>query len=340
MTSGTRNALSPYQPKSAQSKSARFSRLLVPARTPRVLAPIATFSSGSPAPSNGSSVGRDRTRAPESIIAARTSPTPTLRLRPLALLTRTRHSPPPQYAPQQPQKYASPYGVHAPPRMIQPLIPSSGGTDSSNPSAELPTIHTNDAATKLSDRVRRGCFNCCTTDTSTWRSSNLSPGKAVCRMLLRPSSHSLRYFATSFLLSSLPHHPTTSFLGYASFLLLRHTIAATPLFLYKKCALVAPQSRPSPEQFPHKRGPRKRRRSGSDSSRVTFWSAGPPVSLPSAGYIAVLRLACYSPSSIVFVLRAPPAAPFPRRAFFLSPRGVFPIAPPFRNFFFCAFSGD
>jgi hypothetical protein len=41
-------------------------------------------------------------------------------------------------------------------------------------------IHTDDAATKLSDKVRRRCFNCCTTDTSTWRRSNLSPGKVLC----------------------------------------------------------------------------------------------------------------------------------------------------------------
>jgi len=42
-----------------------------------------------------------------------------------------------------------------------------------------PIIHTDDATTKLSERVRRRCFNCCTTDTSTWRRSNLSPGKVV-----------------------------------------------------------------------------------------------------------------------------------------------------------------
>ena len=40
-------------------------------------------------------------------------------------------------------------------------------------------IYTDDAATKLSDRVRRRCFNCCTTDTSTWRRSSLNPGKVV-----------------------------------------------------------------------------------------------------------------------------------------------------------------
>ncbi|KAF8633198.1 hypothetical protein AX15_001468 [Amanita polypyramis BW_CC] len=42
------------------------------------------------------------------------------------------------------------------------------------------SIYTDDANTKLSDRVRRRCFNCCTTDTSTWRRSNLSPGKVLC----------------------------------------------------------------------------------------------------------------------------------------------------------------
>ncbi|KAI6101262.1 hypothetical protein F5141DRAFT_1066006 [Pisolithus sp. B1] len=40
--------------------------------------------------------------------------------------------------------------------------------------------YTDDAATKLSDRVRRRCHNCGTTDTSTWRRSNLNPGKVLC----------------------------------------------------------------------------------------------------------------------------------------------------------------
>lgn len=40
-------------------------------------------------------------------------------------------------------------------------------------------IHTDDANTKLSDRVRRKCYNCRTTDTSTWRRSSLTPGKVV-----------------------------------------------------------------------------------------------------------------------------------------------------------------
>ncbi|KAJ7451919.1 hypothetical protein FB451DRAFT_1524467, partial [Mycena latifolia] len=42
-------------------------------------------------------------------------------------------------------------------------------------------LHTDDAAsTKPSDRVRRRCFNCCMTETSTWRRANLSSGKVLC----------------------------------------------------------------------------------------------------------------------------------------------------------------
>ena len=59
------------------------------------------------------------------------------------------------------------YASHAPAPYPQPGQPP------------VTIIHTDDAATKLSDRVRRRCFNCCTTDTSTWRRSNLSPGKVV-----------------------------------------------------------------------------------------------------------------------------------------------------------------
>ncbi|KAJ3995210.1 hypothetical protein F5050DRAFT_343209 [Lentinula boryana] len=59
---------------------------------------------------------------------------------------------------------------------LQMSMPYPGGPINSN----VPVAYTEDAATKLSDRVRRRCFNCCTTDTSTWRRSNLSPGKVLC----------------------------------------------------------------------------------------------------------------------------------------------------------------
>lgn len=79
---------------------------------------------------------------------------------------------------------------------------SSQGRDSYLPyplpgQANMNIIHTDDAATKLSDRVRRRCFNCCTTDTSTWRRSNLSPGKVV-RPPSAPSAQFL-HGLTSFL---------------------------------------------------------------------------------------------------------------------------------------------
>ncbi|KAJ7649657.1 hypothetical protein FB45DRAFT_730442, partial [Roridomyces roridus] len=40
--------------------------------------------------------------------------------------------------------------------------------------------YTSHAATKLTDRIRRHCFNCSCQDTSTWRRSTLSPGKILC----------------------------------------------------------------------------------------------------------------------------------------------------------------
>ncbi|KAJ7467741.1 hypothetical protein FB451DRAFT_1040073 [Mycena latifolia] len=57
---------------------------------------------------------------------------------------------------------------------------SQNGANPNSGRGVIQVVHTDDAATKLSDRVRRRCFNCCTTDTSTWRRSNLSPGKVLC----------------------------------------------------------------------------------------------------------------------------------------------------------------
>jgi hypothetical protein len=42
-----------------------------------------------------------------------------------------------------------------------------------------PILYTDDAGLKLCDRVRRQCFNCRATATTTWRRSILSPGKLV-----------------------------------------------------------------------------------------------------------------------------------------------------------------
>jgi len=40
--------------------------------------------------------------------------------------------------------------------------------------------YTDEANTKISNRLRRRCFNCKATETSTWRRSVLSPGKLLC----------------------------------------------------------------------------------------------------------------------------------------------------------------
>ncbi|KAH9987768.1 hypothetical protein BJV74DRAFT_773791 [Russula compacta] len=40
--------------------------------------------------------------------------------------------------------------------------------------------YTDEANTKLSNRIRRRCFNCKAIETSTWRRSVLTPGKLLC----------------------------------------------------------------------------------------------------------------------------------------------------------------
>ncbi|VDC02945.1 unnamed protein product [Peniophora sp. CBMAI 1063] len=97
-----------------------------------------------------------------------------------------------QYPP--PQDYRA-YGQQPPPMAMYPapahIVPSQlppphtlahpHDVQYPYPGREAFTpIYTDDAATKLSDRVRRRCFNCCTTDTSTWRRSSLNPGKVLC----------------------------------------------------------------------------------------------------------------------------------------------------------------
>ncbi|KAJ7176128.1 hypothetical protein C8R43DRAFT_975056 [Mycena crocata] len=83
--------------------------------------------------------------------------------------------PHPQYAP---APYPVPHGGYVPYPLPGTVL--SAPPPSTQPPSSVEIVHTDDAATKLSDRVRRRCFNCCTTDTSTWRRSNLSPGKVLC----------------------------------------------------------------------------------------------------------------------------------------------------------------
>ncbi|KAF8524759.1 hypothetical protein JB92DRAFT_2879178 [Gautieria morchelliformis] len=65
-----------------------------------------------------------------------------------------------------------------------------------NPHASLPVMHTDDAASKETQYLRRRCFNCHTTEPPSWRRSTLNPGKIVCnkcglyeRTHLRPRPH-------------------------------------------------------------------------------------------------------------------------------------------------------
>jgi hypothetical protein len=62
-----------------------------------------------------------------------------------------------------------------------PMAPPSGGPvgGGDGGGSVIQVAHTDDAATKLSDWVRRRCFNCCTADTSTWR---LVLGKVASRI--------------------------------------------------------------------------------------------------------------------------------------------------------------
>ena len=47
-----------------------------------------------------------------------------------------------------------------------------------------PVMFTDDAGLRLCDRLRRRCFNCKTTTTTTWRRSTLNPGKLVCSYIV------------------------------------------------------------------------------------------------------------------------------------------------------------
>ncbi|KAI0005122.1 hypothetical protein BJV74DRAFT_875658 [Russula compacta] len=60
--------------------------------------------------------------------------------------------------------------------------PSSGAMHPMSylPHAGLPVQHTDDAASKETQYLRRRCFNCSQTEPPSWRRSTLNPGKIVC----------------------------------------------------------------------------------------------------------------------------------------------------------------
>jgi hypothetical protein len=64
-----------------------------------------------------------------------------------------------------------------------PQLVGSRGEFSTRPLSRLGSdgiSYTDEANSKISNRLRRRCFNCKATETSTWRRSVLSPGKLLC----------------------------------------------------------------------------------------------------------------------------------------------------------------
>ncbi|KAF8806248.1 hypothetical protein BYT27DRAFT_7257651 [Phlegmacium glaucopus] len=75
----------------------------------------------------------------------------------------------PLMVPQQSNFYTSPPSSAHP--IPMPYLP---------PTNNLPVQHTDDAASKETQYLRRRCFNCHTTEPPSWRRSTLNPGKIVC----------------------------------------------------------------------------------------------------------------------------------------------------------------
>jgi len=82
-----------------------------------------------------------------------------------------------------------------PPPSAQPMPTATGPTYMTH-TGGIPIMHTDDAASKETQYLRRRCFNCHTTEPPSWRRSTLNPGKIVCnkcglyeRTHLRPRPH-------------------------------------------------------------------------------------------------------------------------------------------------------
>lgn len=76
----------------------------------------------------------------------------------------------PVIVPSQTAFYRPPEGGAMHPMSMSYLSPHTG----------LPVQHTDDAASKETQYLRRRCFNCHTTEPPSWRRSTLNPGKIVC----------------------------------------------------------------------------------------------------------------------------------------------------------------
>ncbi|KAJ7477462.1 hypothetical protein FB451DRAFT_1454232 [Mycena latifolia] len=171
----TPHRVEPY-PMSSAHPQARLSRrpapgsflettLLAP-RPPRVPVPIAMLPthSGSPSPSADSSLDRSAQHHYAAYDLPRDYPGDYMHTPP---------PPPPQYHPHphvHPDEHhrSDDHAQYAP----QPFPIAHGGGSMAPPQGSeggaggIQAVHTDDVPTKLSDRVRRRCFNCCTTNTT------------------------------------------------------------------------------------------------------------------------------------------------------------------------------
>ncbi|KAJ6454712.1 hypothetical protein C8R47DRAFT_1166837 [Mycena vitilis] len=84
--------------------------------------------------------------------------------------------PSPRYA-SYPASLGAPYTAY-PNRVDAPRDHESD--NDSDRESDVKIVHTDNATIRVSDTVRRRCFNCCATEPSTWRRSSLSPGRILC----------------------------------------------------------------------------------------------------------------------------------------------------------------
>ncbi|KAJ7736254.1 hypothetical protein B0H16DRAFT_1466692 [Mycena metata] len=179
------------------------------ASTPPPIATLPHAASPSP-PSNGSAVGRSSVSTTPVVNPARRSPPQSQQQQhhhaapppPARYAYDMQHFPPGNYVygppqPQPPQYTRRPHRARMTTTIgLMPMRTSTTSRKTGNrntrrrtalthstllpePRPPFPLV-TDDAGTKLSDRVWRRCFNCCTMDTATWRRSNLNPGKILC----------------------------------------------------------------------------------------------------------------------------------------------------------------
>ncbi|KAG8850013.1 hypothetical protein FRB91_009424 [Serendipita sp. 411] len=72
-------------------------------------------------------------------------------------------------------------GFYRPSSSSSSVSSVSGAPSYMNPvMSNIPVLHTDDAASKETQYLRRKCFNCGTTEPPSWRRSTLNPGKIVC----------------------------------------------------------------------------------------------------------------------------------------------------------------